>query len=82
VRGAPARSDLLWRALRWLFVLVPAGVLSVFALLLLTGQYYNEGPVIAVVVVDHGLHRGDLFVLAGWAAGMLSLLGLLLLRRR
>ncbi|NEM05950.1 hypothetical protein [Geodermatophilus normandii] len=78
----PSRPDVLWRALRWLFVLVPAGVLSAFAMLLLTGQYYNEGPVIAVVATDHGLHRGDLFVLAGWAAGMLSLLGVVLAHRR
>ncbi len=68
--------------LRWLFALVPAGMLSAFALLLVTGRYHNEGPVVLMVAAGHGLHRGDVFVLAGWAAGMLSLLGLLAARRR
>jgi hypothetical protein len=69
-------------ALRWLFALVAAAMLTAFTLLLVTGQYYNEGPVLLRVAEDHGLHQGDVFVLTGWAAGMLSLLGLLLLRRR
>jgi hypothetical protein len=69
-------------ALRWLFALVAAAMLTAFALLLVTGEYYNEGPVLLRVAEDHGLHQGDVFVLTGWAAGMLSLSGLLLLRRR
>ncbi|GAB3321543.1 hypothetical protein GCM10027451_43160 [Geodermatophilus aquaeductus] len=69
-------------ALRWLFALVAAAMLTAFALLLVTGEYYNEGPVLLRVAEDHGLHQGDVFVLTGWAAGVLSLLGLLLLRRR
>ncbi|SFT34063.1 hypothetical protein SAMN05660657_00213 [Geodermatophilus amargosae] len=68
--------------LRWLFALVVAVMLTVFGLLLVTGEYYNEGPVLLRVAEDHGLHQGDIFVLTGWAAGMLSLSGLLLLRRR
>ncbi|SNS90636.1 hypothetical protein SAMN04488107_4258 [Geodermatophilus saharensis] len=69
-------------ALRWLFALVAIAVLSAFALLLVTGQYYNEGPVLVRVAEDRGLHQGDVFVLTGWAAGVLSLLGLLTVRRR
>ena len=69
-------------ALRWLLALVAACVLSAFAVLLVTGQYLNEGPVLVTLSAGHGLHRGDVFVLTGWAAGVLSLFGLLLVRRR
>ncbi len=69
-------------ALRWSFALVAAGVLSAFALLLVTGQYHNDGPVIVMLDQDHGLHQGDVYVLTGWAAAVLSLLGLLAVRRR
>jgi hypothetical protein len=68
--------------LRWLFALVATAMLTAFARLLVTGQYYNEGPVLLRVAEDHGLHQGDVFVLGGWAAGMLSLLGLLLVGSR
>ena len=68
--------------LRWLFALVAAGMLTAFAVLLVTGRYLNEGPVLLVVADEHGLHKGDVFVLTGWAAAMLSLLGFLLARRR
>jgi hypothetical protein len=69
-------------ALRWLFALVAVGVLSAFALLLVTGQYHKDGPVLVALTEDRGLHRGDVFVFAGWAAGVLSLLGLMVARRR
>ncbi len=69
-------------ALRWLLALVAAGVLSAFAVLLVTGQYRSEGPVLVTLTAGHGLHQGDVFVLTGWAAGVLCLLGLLVLRRR
>ncbi len=69
-------------ALRWLLALVAAAVLSAFAVLLVAGQYRDEGPVLVTLTAGHGLHRGDVFVLAGWAAGVISLLGLLLPRRR
>jgi len=69
-------------ALRWLFALVAIAVLSAFALLLVTGEYYNEGPVLVRVAEGRGLHQGDVFVLTGWAAGVLSLLGLLAPRLR
>lgn len=68
--------------LRWLFALVAAGMLTAFAALLLTGRYFNEGPVLVSLSETHGLHKGDVFVITGWAAGMLSLTGLLLVRRR
>ena len=53
-------------------------MLSAFALLLLTGRYLKEGPVGVAVTQNHGIHLGDLFVAAGWAAGMLALLVLTL----
>jgi len=58
---------------RWLCVLVTGAVLSGFAFLLLTGEYINEGPVVATLTRDHGLHAGDVFVVAGWVVGMLAL---------
>jgi hypothetical protein len=67
------------RVLRWLSALVPAGVLTGFAFLLVTGHYLNDGPVLIRVAEDHGLHEGDLFVLAGW---LLSLAVLAVLARR
>ncbi|SHF61850.1 hypothetical protein SAMN05444351_0217 [Geodermatophilus nigrescens] len=57
-------------------------MLTAFAALLLTGRYFNEGPVLVSLSETHGLHKGDVFVITGWAAGMLSLTGLLLVRRR
>jgi hypothetical protein len=65
--------------LRWLCALVPAGVLTVFAFLLITGRYINDGPVLVRLGEDRGLHEGDLFVLAGW---LVSLLVLAVLARR
>ncbi|MGY1822028.1 hypothetical protein [Geodermatophilus sp. SYSU D00079] len=64
--------------LRWLFALVVAGILSAFAFLLLTGQYTNDGPVLLTLSADHGIHRGDVFVMTGWAAALLSEIGLLI----
>jgi hypothetical protein len=59
--------------MRWLCALVVASVLSGFTFLLLTGQYLNEGPVLVTVAPEHGLHSGDLLVLAGWLAAMVAL---------
>lgn len=56
--------------LRWLFALVVGGILSTFTFLLLTGRYINDGPVVLTVTESHGLHAGDLFVIAGWAVAM------------
>jgi hypothetical protein len=63
--------------LRWLSALVVAAVLSGFAVLLLTGQYVNEGPVLVRLTRTHGVHVGDLFVVLGWAAALLAVGGLL-----
>ncbi|NEK59040.1 hypothetical protein GCU56_14305 [Geodermatophilus sabuli] len=63
--------------LRWLFALVVAVIVSAFALLLITGQYVNDGPVLVTVSRGHGIHLGDLFIVSGWAAALLSELGLL-----
>jgi hypothetical protein len=69
-------------ALRGLFTLVVGAVLTAFAVLLVTGGYHNEGPVLLQVADEHGVHQGDVFVLTGWAAGLLSLSGLWVRRRR
>ena len=58
------------RVLRWLCVLVAGGILSAYTFLLLTGRYINDGPVVIALSRGHGLHAGDLFVLAGWCVGM------------
>ncbi|WP_147263162.1 hypothetical protein [Geodermatophilus sp. TF02-6] len=64
--------------LRWLLALVVAGVLSAFALLLLTGRYFEEGPVLVRLTTTHGVHQGDLYVVSGWAVAVLCVLGLVL----
>jgi hypothetical protein len=66
--------------LRRLSALVVGAILSGFAFLLLTGRYINDGPVVVAVTESHGLHAGDLFVIAGWAVGMGALV--LLTRQR
>ncbi|MGY1834599.1 hypothetical protein ACI79P_05765 [Blastococcus sp. SYSU DS0510] len=62
--------------LRWLCASVAGAVVSGFAFLLITGEYSNEGPVLLTLVGSHGVHAGDLFVLAGWAVAVLALVGL------
>jgi hypothetical protein len=52
---------------------VVGAVLSGFAVLLLTGEYENEGRVVISVTRTHGLHAGDLFVIAGWALSLIAL---------
>jgi hypothetical protein len=59
--------------LRWLYALTVAGILSGFAFLLLTGSYINDGPVLVRLTASHGLHAGDLVILAGWVVGMAAL---------
>jgi hypothetical protein len=68
--------------LRWLFAIVIAGILSAFAFLLLTGEYVNDGPVLVALSEEHGIHKGDVFVVTGWAAALLSEAGLLLIGAR
>ena len=59
--------------LRRLCSLVVGGILSAFTFLLLTGRYINDGPVVIALTDSHGLHVGDLFVIAGWAVAMTTL---------
>ena len=59
--------------IRWLCTLVVGAVLSGFAFLLLTGRYINDGAVVVTLSAGHGLHVGDLFVLAGWATAIAAL---------
>ncbi len=68
--------------LRWLFAIVIAGILSAFAVLLLTGEYVNDGPVLVALSEGHGIHKGDIFVVTGWAAALLSEVGLLVVGAR
>jgi hypothetical protein len=59
--------------IRWSCALVVGAVLSGFAFLLLTGRYIDDGPVVVTLGAGHGLHAGDLFVLAGWAVAIAAL---------
>jgi hypothetical protein len=68
--------------LRWLFAIVIAGILSAFAVLLLTGEYVNDGPVLVALSEGHGIHKGDILVVTGWAAALLSEAGLLVVGAR
>ena len=63
--------------LRRMPALVIAGVLSAFAVLLLTGHYVSEGPVLLRLGVDHGVHLGDVFVVLGWAVALAAVTSLL-----
>ncbi|WP_139173468.1 hypothetical protein [Geodermatophilus telluris] len=67
--------------LRWVCVAVAGVVLSGSALLLVAGHHTYDGPVLLQVSATHGLHVGDLFVVAGWAVAM-TVLGLLARPRR
>ena len=60
--------------LRWVGVLRTAAVLSGFAVLLLTGDYIREGPVLVTLSGSHGIHRGDVGIMACWTLGMIGLL--------
>ena len=68
--------------LRWLCALLVGSVVSGFAFLLLTGRYINEGPVLVAVSRNHGVHAGDVFVVAGWAVAMVAVLVLAVMPRR
>jgi hypothetical protein len=59
--------------LRWLCALMVGGTRSAFTFLLVTGDYITDGPVLIAVTKSHGLHAGDLFVMAGWAVAMTAL---------
>jgi cell division protein FtsX len=55
-------------------------VLSGFAVLLLSARYPQSGPILLSFSRGHGVHLGDLFVVAGWALAMAAL-GALTVRR-
>ena len=59
--------------MRWMYALVVGGIVSGFTVLLVTGRYINDGPVVITLTKTHGLHAGDLFVLAGWVVAMAAL---------
>ncbi len=59
--------------MRWLYALVVGGIVSGFTVLLLTGRYINDGPVVITLGESRGLHEGDLFVIAGWVFAMVAL---------
>jgi hypothetical protein len=60
--------------LRWAGALLVVGVLSGFAVLLLTGHYVDEGPVLLKLTATHGIHRGDVGIVAAWGLGMIGVL--------
>ncbi len=62
--------------LRWLYASVIGAVLTGFSFLLITGQYIEDGPVLVQLSSSHGIHRGDLIVIAGWMVSMLALFAL------
>ena len=59
--------------LRWLCASVVGAVVTWFSLLLITGHYIDEGPVLVEVSTGHGVHTGDIVVVALWAVSILSL---------
>ena len=61
---------------RWLCALTTAGVLSGFSFLLITGEYINDGQVVVSLIGGHGVHEGDLFIVAGWLVALLALAAL------
>ena len=67
---------------RWAGVLLTTAVLSGFAVLLLTGDYIREGPVLFTLTQSHGVHRGDLGIVAAWALGEIGVLTSALSRPR
>ena len=66
--------------LRWSGALLTAAVLSGFAVLLLTGEYIRSGPVLVRLAEDHGIHRGDIGIVAFWTLGMVGVLATVLAR--
>ena len=48
-------------------------VVTWFSLLLITGHYIDEGPVLVEVSTGHGVHTGDIVVVALWVVSILSL---------
>ncbi len=61
---------------------VVAAILSLFAVLLLTGHYVSEGPVLLEFGDEHGVHLGDVLVVLAWAAAILCEVRMLRTERR
>ena len=61
--------------------LMTAAVLSGFTVLLLTGDYVREGPILVSLSATHGIHRGDVGIVSMWALGMIGLSIVLFTRR-
>lgn len=67
---------------RWAGVLTTAAIMSVFTVLLLTGDYVREGPVLVTLSSEHGIHRGDVGIVSLWTLGMIGLLVVAFTERR
>jgi hypothetical protein len=78
----PSGSGYRRAVVRWVCTSVTAFVLTGFTFLLLTGHYIEDGPVLVRLSPDHGIHQGDVFVVAGWVLAMLSLVVLTTLAGR
>ena len=66
---------------RWVGALLTAAVMSVLAVLLLTGDYVRRGPVLVAFSDSHGIHRGDVGIIVLWTLGMAGLLMVLFSER-
>ena len=53
-----------------------AAALTGFAVLLLVARYPKAGPVLIALSPTHGIHLGDVFVVATWAISVFALAGL------
>ena len=58
-------------------LLVMANLTGGAALLVISTNRF-EGPTLAAVTANHGVHAGDLVVLCGWALSMVALLTVVL----
>lgn len=55
--------------------LVVGVITSVFAYLLVRGQYIREGPVVLLLSEERGwgIHRGDMLIAGGWLVAMIAI---------
>ncbi len=61
---------------RWLCACLVAAALTGFAVLLLAARYPKAGPVLFALSPEHGIHLGDVVVVAVWALSLCALAGL------
>jgi hypothetical protein len=73
--GRPPAAEHHGPVLRAAVGLVVGVILSVFAYLLVRGQYIQEGPVVLLVSEERGwgVHRGDILIAGGWLIGMIAI---------